>query len=106
MQKTCALLCLWSFLFAVPVLVGQQHKKALTNLDVVKLVKSGIPTDTILLAIENSKTSFDTSPDALIALSKNGVNKTIINAMLTLTTESASTGKPARLVLIRSRNQI
>lgn len=82
MRKTCALLCV-SFLFlAVSVMGGQEREKALTNVDVVKLVKAGIPADTILLALQQDKTNFDTSPDALILLSKSGVQKAIIDAML------------------------
>lgn len=65
----------------------------MTNADVVRLVKAGMATDTIVLAIQNGKTSFDTSPDALIALSRTGVKKAVIDAMLTNASNSGAQHK-------------
>lgn len=65
--------------FSLP---GAAGKKALTNADVVKMVKAGLDTDTIVLAIRQGATAFDTSPDALIALKSDGVSGKVIDAML------------------------
>jgi len=83
MRKPYAALCLSFLFFAATIAQAQTHKTTLTNTDVVKLIKAGIPTNTILLILQHDKTNFNTSPDALIVLRKDGVNKTIIDAMLT-----------------------
>lgn len=54
----------------------------LTNADVVKLVKAGLSPATIEAKIETSATAFDTSTDALIALTKEGVPESVIRAMI------------------------
>jgi hypothetical protein len=68
---------------------AQSTGKPITNEDVVNLVKASVPTDTIVLTIRQSKTAFDTSPNAIIALSQNGVTGPVLNAVLTA---SASPG--------------
>jgi hypothetical protein len=68
---------------AVPAcLSGQSSQKILRNQDVIDLETAGLADDTILLAIRNSKTAFDTSPSAIIALSKAGIHKVVLNAMI------------------------
>ena len=47
--------------------VGAQE--VLTNQSVVKLHKAGLPAEVILAKIRSSRTSFDTSVDALVSLS-------------------------------------
>lgn len=73
-------------LFAMMTLsvVGVSHAgdAALSNRDVIDLVKAKMAESTIIRAIHNGKTEFDTSPQALIALSKAGVPTAIIDAML------------------------
>src|ERR1043166_7995790 len=61
----------------------------LTNADVVKLVKAGLSPAPIEAKIEASPTAFDTSTDALIALTKEGVPESVIRAMI------AKGGRPA-----------
>lgn len=76
---------------------AQPEKKPLTNADVVKLVQAGLAEDTIVLAIHNSQTSFDTSPEALIDLKAKGVPAAVINAMLGAASaahETASSAAP------------
>ena len=64
--------------------------KPLVNADIVKMVKAGLAEDTIVLAIQNKPSSFDTSPEELIRLKEQGVSQGILNAML-----NASTAAPA-----------
>ena len=56
---------------------------ALTNADVVKLVKAGLSPETIEAKIAASETNFDTSTDALVALANEGVPDRVIRAMVT-----------------------
>ena len=61
---------------------AQQANKPLTNDDVTSMVKSSLPEDVILNAIQANETNFDTSANALIALQKAGVDSKVMNAML------------------------
>ena len=56
--------------------------KPLVNADIVKMVKAGIAEDTIVLAIQNKPSSFDTSPEELIRLKEQGVTQAVLKAML------------------------
>lgn len=82
MRKISIILTLATcLLFSVPVLQAQQSK-AITNADVVEMVKAGLPENTIVLAIQQSQTNFDTSPQSLIQLKKQGVSQKILETML------------------------
>jgi hypothetical protein len=82
----------WAVLLAVIILPtalsgqsrpgGQTSQKVLTNADVANMVRAGLDESTIILAIQRAKTKFDTSPEALIALKKQGVSQGVLNAML------------------------
>lgn len=56
--------------------------KPLSNADVVAMLKAGLPENTIILSIQQSPGKFDTAPQSLILLKKQGVNAKIIDAML------------------------
>ncbi len=85
-----SVLCLLTFLSVTNVIHGQQAQKPLTNTEIVKLVQAEIPDQTIVLVIKHSRTSFDTSPDGLIALHKSRVSKLVIDAMLNSGSSSAT----------------
>jgi hypothetical protein len=59
----------------------QQGKRALSNADVVGMVKGGLSESTILVVIEHSICEFDTSPAAIIELKKQGVSSAVMEAM-------------------------
>lgn len=61
----------------------KRDKKPMTNDDVVGLVKAGIAENSIILDIRLNPTAFDTSPQALISLHRQGVSQGILDAMLT-----------------------
>jgi len=61
---------------------AQPEKKTLTNADVVSMVKAGLAESTVVLAIEQNPSKFDTSPSALIELKNQGVPSAIIEAMM------------------------
>lgn len=61
---------------------SRQSDGPLTNAEIVKLVKAGFKEKTIVLIIAARVPNFDLSPDRMIQLKRNGVNETIIVAML------------------------
>ncbi len=81
---------------------AQQSKKVLTNADVVSMVKAGLAESTIILAIQHSPNSFDTSPQALIELKTKGISQRILDAMLTASYEGGASA-PERAVRGRAR---
>jgi hypothetical protein len=76
------LLAISSFLTTVAMALPQQAQKPLTNDDVVKMVKGGLPEGTIVSAIQASATNFDISPDALISVKNAGVSQPVMDAMI------------------------
>jgi hypothetical protein len=67
--------------------VQKDQKKPLTNADVIGMVKAGLAESTIVLSIQHSSTDFDTSPQALISLQRQGVPHMVLNAMITAGSE-------------------
>jgi hypothetical protein len=61
---------------------AQPQPKAMTNDDVVALVQAGLPAEVVIEKIKSSKTAFDTSTDALVALKKAGVGAEVIRVMI------------------------
>ncbi len=66
---------------------------ALTNQDIIRLVKAGISDDLIISKIKQSKTRFDTSVNGLVALKQAGVSDNLIAVMVN--PPSASAPAPA-----------
>jgi hypothetical protein len=69
--------------------------KRLVNADVVKMVKAGLAEDTIVLAIQNKPSSFETSPEELIRLKQQGVTQVVLNAMLNASKSAAAQPAPS-----------
>lgn len=67
-------------LFALTALAGAQDQ-ALTNDDVVKMVRAQLAASVILTTIQSASTKFDLSPAGLITLKEAGVEDRIIEAM-------------------------
>lgn len=85
MRKTRFILFLATCLFfSASVAIAQKAKTTATNADVVELSKAGMPESTIVLALGQSETNFDTSTKALIGLRKQNVSNEILAAMLRL----------------------
>jgi outer membrane lipoprotein-sorting protein len=76
--------------------VAQEAQRTMTNGDVIKLAKSGIGEQTIILTIQKSSGAFDTSPEALIQLKTAGVSDAVLNAMLTSAPTTTTTVSPTR----------
>jgi len=78
-----------------PEMMGQQATKPLTNSDVVKMVRGGVPSSVIVSSIQSNSSNFDLSPDALIRLHKAGVSKGIMDAMMTAAGKQAASNTAA-----------
>jgi hypothetical protein len=71
-----------SLALVCPAVTARQQKKALTNADVVAMVKAGLPENTVVLAIQQGPTDFDISAQALIQLKNQGVSPKVLDAMI------------------------
>ena len=69
-------------LLAMPLLAQAPTDHALTNADVVKMVKAGLPESIIVREIQMSGTNFATTPAALIELKKQGASEKVLGAVL------------------------
>src|SRR5688500_1212487 len=63
------------------IVLGQQPKRALTNDDVIRMVKKGLSDDVIVSSIQLSPANYDVSPDALIQMHDQGVKDVVLRAM-------------------------
>jgi hypothetical protein len=70
-----------------------QTQKPITNADIVNMTKQNFDPSLIIKDIQTSSTDFDTSPQALIDLKNAGVDKSVMDAML-----SAQARKPSDAV--------
>ncbi len=71
-----------AFLLAIPVPFSAQTDDVVTNADIVKMVKAGVPESIIVREIQMSRTDFRTNPAALIELKKQGVPEGVLGAVL------------------------
>jgi hypothetical protein len=88
-------LVLFLALASSPVALPQN---ALTNDDIIKMVKGGLPDDVILVAIESQPSNFDISAQALIALKQQGASKAILDRILEAAAANQRGGAPAKTV--------
>ena len=61
---------------------ADDQKGAITNADVIRMVKAGVPDPAIIASIEAGPVRFDLSPDALVALHRAGVGPRVLDAMM------------------------
>ncbi len=82
MRKTISLLgLLMVAAFWAPASMGQDQDEVLTNADIVMLTDAGVPAKAIVNKINSTPTDFDTSVEQLVALSKAGVDASVLAAM-------------------------
>ncbi len=72
------------FLLALPVSFAAQTTTAdaLTNADIVRMMKAGISENIIVREIEISRTNFGTGPTELIELKSQGASERVLGAVL------------------------
>lgn len=85
-------------LFALASSLPAIAQKALTNDDIVKMVKGGLPDDVILLAIESQPSRFDVSAQALIDLKQQGASKAILEKILDVVASRQRAAIPVKTV--------
>jgi hypothetical protein len=73
---------LLTFLLALPGLAQAPTDQVLTNADIVKMMKAGLPESVIVREIQMSNTDFAISPTALIELKRQGASERILGAVL------------------------
>jgi hypothetical protein len=78
--KRCGLLVLLVLIAAT--LGWAQDHKALTNKDVMDMVKKGLSESVIVKVIQASDSNFDTSPDAMTQMQNGGASVRVLDAML------------------------
>ncbi|MDQ3800451.1 MAG: hypothetical protein M3384_13465 [Acidobacteriota bacterium] len=77
----------------LPVMAtAQKNAQPLTNADVLEMLKAQLPESTIVLAIEQATGNFDTTPQALILLKKQGATQKILDAVLKAKATGSNTG--------------
>jgi hypothetical protein len=68
--------------FSLPLLAQAQTERALTNADVARMMKAGVPESIIVREIQTSKTDLNTGPNGLIELKNQGASEGILGAVL------------------------
>lgn len=63
------------------LLVAQRSQAPITNADVLKMVKAGTPEVEIVKAMQSRSAKFDLSPEALLALQREGAGQNVLKAM-------------------------
>lgn len=84
--RQSSMMAVFAFVFflGTATLSAQNNGSApLHNSDIVTLVKGGLSDDAIIAVIRKSKSEFDLSPVALVALHQQGVSSRIVEAMAT-----------------------
>jgi len=82
-------------LFAVVLLAVPLMAAAMTNDDVIKMVKGGLSEATVLQAIGVADAGYDTTPDGLVKLKQGGVSDRIIQQLIAK--QSAAPGAAPKL---------
>jgi hypothetical protein len=100
------MLVLLAFSLTLPVpSSAQATDTVLTNADIVKMVKAGLPESIIVREIQASRTDFGTGPAALIELKKQGASEAVLGAVLDSrmgTTSAESAPLPATHMAVQS----
>ena len=89
----------------LPVL-AQDNQKTLTNADVVKMVKGGLPESVIVSAIQSSPAKYDISPDALIALQKDGVTAKEMDAIIAESKKTPAAGAASATAAVSEKTHM
>jgi hypothetical protein len=99
MKTSCCIFILTLILGIAPSRLsaqgGNAAKGALTNQDVVDLVKTGLSDDIVVAKIKGSSCQFDTSPASLKDLKTAGISDAVILAMVQASSSPAGTATSA-----------
>ncbi len=73
-----------------------QAQQPLTNADVIKMVKGGLPESVVVSSIQSRPAKFDVSPDGLIALHKAGVTPGEMDAIMAASAKGSASATVPR----------
>jgi hypothetical protein len=90
-RNLSVLVCLTTLLLPLS-LFSQQQSQALTNKDVLDMLKAGLTPEIVITKIKSSTCNFDTSPAALKELKSAGVPDAVILAMVQAPVASKAAG--------------
>jgi len=76
--------------FPASSLAQSPGEHALTNADIARMVKAGVPESIIVREIQTSKTEFNSAPGGLIELKNHGASEAILGAVLDSRSSSAT----------------
>ncbi|MBK9315808.1 MAG: hypothetical protein IPM55_16415 [Acidobacteria bacterium] len=79
-------------LLCTSIVLAQNEKAPLKNADIIEMLKAELPESTIILAIQQSPSNFDTSAQGLIQLKKEGASPKILEAILKSSEKSQTSG--------------
>ncbi len=68
--------------FSLPLLAQTQTEHALTNADIARMMKAGVPESIIVRELQTSKTDLNMGPSGLIELKNQGASERILGAVL------------------------
>ena len=74
---------------------GQEEEEVLTNADIIALTDAGVPPEAIVIKIESTQSDFDTTVEQLVALSRAGVDASVVAAMTRMDTAGPERQDPA-----------
>jgi hypothetical protein len=77
-----------------PILLAAQQQKALTNVDILDMVRAKLSDSVIVAEISKSTCKFSTGPRDLIALKRAGVSDRVLEAMTSAGSAPATAGTP------------
>ncbi len=95
MKTRCLVLATVVILQLLPCTLFGQAAKPLTNVDVVKMVRGGLPESVVISAIQSSPAKYDISPDGLLALQKDGVTPKEMDAIIAESKKTPSSTQAA-----------
>src|SRR5262249_55978760 len=88
------LLVLALFAAKIAMPAPQQNARALNDIDIINMTKSGLAESTILAVIQASPTNFDVTPEALVAMRNAGVTQSVISTVVAAATNKSRSSTP------------
>ncbi|CAN5275335.1 hypothetical protein BH20ACI2_BH20ACI2_01080 [soil metagenome] len=79
----------------------QTQNTALTNIDVVKMLQSGLSLEIVIAKIKTSSAKFDTSAEAMTLLKSDGISDAVILAMVEAGTPKVSSPTSSELTEVK-----
>jgi len=99
MKKLVTVLCM-VLVLAAAALCQPGAGQVLTNNSIVEMVRAGLPEEVIIAKVQTSASNFDLSTNGLVALTGQGVNGNILQAMLLAERNARPGGAPSQAAVM------